>query len=436
VVKRRVLYVLHNHPALSPGGAETYAMNVYRAFLHSDEFEPLLLARADPETYGGTSEQSSLQTGMRFAAFGDDPGQLLALVPEERYDKFFMRMDDQGELARRFTELLLEERPDVVHFHHALFLGAELISAVRRTLPETAIVFTLHEFLPICNHYGQLVRTMGELCMMESPRRCNECFPQHAPQDFFLRKRLIQSHLSQVDLFIAPSRFLLERYVDWGIPRTRIRYEDYAFTPVRRFESQPRSKRNRFAFFGVLTPFKGIEVLLRAMQLLGPAFDGSLEVHGANYAAQPEEMRHRLDDLFTATDATVTYEGPYDHAVLPRLMAETDWVVVPSTWWENSPLVIQEAFMHGRPVICSDVGGMAEKVAHGVNGLHFRVGSPESLAETLATAASRPDLWERLVAGVPPVHTMDDHVPALESIYRRLIGSRVKPGREQAAAAW
>jgi hypothetical protein len=68
--------------------------------------------------------------------------------------------------------------------------------------------------------------------------------------------------------------------------------------------------------------------------------------------------------------------------------------------------------------------------------LHFRVGSPESLAETLATAASRPDLWERLAAGVPSVRTMDDHVPALESIYRRLIGSRAKPGIEKAAAAW
>jgi glycosyltransferase involved in cell wall biosynthesis len=172
------------------------------------------------------------------------------------------------------------------------------------------------------------------------------------------------------------------------------------------------------------------------MQLLGPAFDGSLEVHGANYAAQPDDMRRRLDDLFAATDATVTHAGPYDHAVLPRLMAETDWVVVPSTWWENSPLVIQEAFMHGRPVICSDVGGMAEKVAHGVNGLHFRVGSPESLAETLATATSGTDLWERLRAGIPAVHTMDDHVPALESIYRRLIGSHAKTGRERAVAAW
>jgi glycosyltransferase involved in cell wall biosynthesis len=430
-MKKRVLYVLHNHPAVSPGGTEAYALDLYNAFRHSVEFEPLLLARADPDAYGAGTAQAET----RFVALESDPHQILALIPEKRYDKFFMRMDDHGDFSRRFTDLLRREKPDVVHFHHALFLGAELISAVRRTLPETAIVFTLHEYLPICHHYGQLVRTSGELCTMESPRRCNECFPQHAPQEFFLRKRLIQSHLSQVDLFIAPSRFLLERYVEWGVPRTRIRYEDHAFTPVRRFESQPRSKRNRFAFLGVLTPFKGIDVLLRAMQLLGPAFKGSLEVHGANYAAQPEDVQRRLDDLFEATRATVTHEGPYDHAVLPRLMAETDWVVVPSIWWENSPLVIQEAFMHGRPVISSDIGGMAEKVSHNVNGLLFQVGSAEALAQTLATAASKPGLWERLAAGIGPARTMDDHIPALESIYRRLIAARVEGRTEQAAGA-
>ena len=66
-----------------------------------------------------------------------------------------------------------------------------------------------------------------------------------------------------------------------------------------------------------------------------------------------------------------------------QIMADVEWVVVPSIWWENSPLVIQEAFAHGRPVICSDIGGMAEKVADGVSGLHFRVNDPVSLADTI-----------------------------------------------------
>src|SRR5437762_11124486 len=337
-MKKRVLYVLHNHPSLAPGGAETYAMDVYRALRRSEEFEPLLLARADPSRYAGAGADAEV----RFAAFAGDPDQLLALVPEERFDKFLMRMDDQGELARSFAHLLGEERPDVVHFHHTLFLGAELISVVRRRLPQAAIVFTLHEFLPICNHYGQLVRTFGGLCTHDSPRRCHQCFPEISPQEFFLRKRLIQSHFDQVDTFVAPSRFVLEQYVRWGLPRPRLRYEPYGFEPVRRLASEERSPRNRFAFFGVLTPFKGVDVLLRAMEQLGPDFEGRLTVHGASYAAQTEDMRTDLERLFDRTSATVVNAGPYDRATLPRLMADTDWVVVPSIWWVNSQLVILE----------------------------------------------------------------------------------------------
>jgi glycosyltransferase involved in cell wall biosynthesis len=429
-MKKRVLHVLHNHPSLAPGGAETYAMDVYRSLRRSEEFEPLLLARADPGRYGG----AGVDDETRFVAFGGDRDQLLAVVPEERYDKFLMRMGDQGELARKFAHLLREERPDVIHFHHALFLGAELISVARRTLPQAAVVFTLHEFLPICNHYGQLVRTFGGLCTHDSPRRCHQCFPEISPQDFFLRKHMLQSHFDQVDTFIAPSRFALEQYVRWGIPRPRLRFEPHGFDPVRRLVSEDRSPRSRFAFFGVLTPFKGVDVLLRAMEQLGPDFEGRLTVHGASYAAQPEDARAELARLFDRTSATVTNAGPYDRATLPRLMAETDWVVVPSIWWENSPLVIQEAFMHGRPVICSDIGGMAEHVRHQVDGLQFPVGSADALADTMREAVAQRDLWARLQAQIPAVRTMEEHVSALGSIYRRALERR-SAGAEPAPAA-
>ena len=416
-MSKRVLFVLHNHPALSPGGSEAYTMELYRALQHSEQFEPMVLARADPGAASGFTTHAETP----FTSLEADPDQILAVLPEDRYDKFFMRGADNGEFARHFVELLRHHRPDVVHFQHTLFLGAELITAVRRTLPEAAIVFTLHEYLPICHHYGQLVRTMGGLCTMASPRRCHQCFPQHSPQEFFLRKQLIQSHFDQVDLFIAPSRFLLERYVEWGVPRTRIRYEQHGATPARHFESPARSPRNRFAFFGVLTPFKGIDVLLRAMATLGPDFDGSLQIHGASYAEQPEAMRRQLEALFEQTHATVTHAGPYDHATLPRLMAETEWVVVPSIWWENSPLVIQEAFMHGRPVICSDVGGMAEKVTHRVDGLLFPVQNQRRWPRRFELAAET-----RRLVGAPRGRDRarpHDRGPRdrLESIYRRLL---------------
>ena len=115
----------------------------------------------------------------------------------------------------------------------------------------------------------------------------------------------------------------------------------------------------------------------------------------------------------------VTFRGPYDHAELPTLMADLHWVVVPSIWWENSPLVIQEAFFHRRPIICSDVGGMAEKVRDGVDGIHFRVGDSFSLARTIEKATSSPELWSELRAGIEPPYAMDVHVAKLLALYRK-----------------
>src|SRR5207244_4345149 len=66
-----------------------------------------------------------------------------------------------------------------------------------------------------------------------------------------------------------------------------------------------------------------------------------------------------------------TLVGRYSRDELSRLLSHIDWVVVPSVWWENSPLVIQDAFLHERPVICSNIGGMAEKVIDGVKWTPF-----------------------------------------------------------------
>ncbi len=71
--------------------------------------------------------------------------------------------------------------------------------------------------------------------------------------------------------------------------------------------------------------------------------------------------------------------------------------------------------------ICSNIGGMAEKVAHGINGLHFRVGDPVDLAATLRRAAGSPELWSRLRAGIPAVYPIEEAVVEHRSLYRSLL---------------
>jgi glycosyltransferase involved in cell wall biosynthesis len=420
--KRRILYVLHNHPSVIPGGAEAYALELYEAMRSSDRWDPLLVARIGTTV----ATRRSGHPGAPFSLVDGDDRQYFVFTETEHFDFLRLSLRDKTLYTKHFADFLRAYEPDIVHFQHTLFLGYDLVSLVRSVLPNAPILYTLHEFLAICNHHGQLVRTTNdELCLHASPRRCNECFPGTSPQEFFLRERFIKSHLAHVDLFLAPSQFLLERYVDWGLPRDRIRFEDYGRLPVAR-ESSPKwsGPRRRFGFFGQISHFKGADLLVDAMRIVGKEEpEARLSLHGANLEIQPEAFQERFRDLLAEARDNVALVGRFDHGELPRLLAEIDWVVVPSRWWENSPLVIQEAFLHGRPVICSGIGGMAEKVRDGVDGLHFRVGDAAALARTMIRAARTRGLWDKLHAAIQPVYPMAEHVASLGEIYEELLHS-------------
>ena len=112
--------------------------------------------------------------------------------------------------------------------------------------------------------------------------------------------------------------------------------------------------------------------------------------------------------------------GPYRRDELAGLLSEVDWVVVPSTWWENAPLVVSEAFRMRRPVICSAIGGLTELVADGVTGLHARAGDSLDLARVMQRALDNPDLWSLLVANLPAVPTTAEAAERHLALYQSL----------------
>jgi glycosyltransferase involved in cell wall biosynthesis len=138
---------------------------------------------------------------------------------------------------------------------------------------------------------------------------------------------------------------------------------------------------------------------------------------------QSEDFQEEMRRLFAEVSGNVTFAGRYMPEELPGLMADVDYVVLPSIWWENAPRVIQEAFAYGRPVICSGIGGMAEKVTDGVNGFHFRVGDHMSLADVIRRAVE-PGVWDRLRQNLPPLHAMDVHARNLSRYYTDMIERR------------
>lgn len=425
----RVLMVCHNHPSLHPGGTEIFAHDLFGALKAGGTVEALFLActnRVHREAKPGTCFQTV------------GPAADEVVLWTGHFDRFFLSQRDLLGIVPELTELLQGFRPDVVHVHHVLLLGVELLFLIRRVLPRARLVFTLHDYYPICVHDGQMVKTdTFALCRGASPDACHACFPETPPDRFVLREKHIKTMFGLVDTFVAPSRFLRQRYVEWGLPAERIVVLGNG-RPAVPEPAPPRpadGPRGVFGYFGNLNPFKGATVALAAMRHLVEAGDdrARLVVHGG-MPFQSDAFRDGFAAALAPVAHRVTHRGPYERAELPGLFAAVDWVVVPSIWWENAPLVILEAFQHRRPVICSDIGGMAEHVRDGVDGLHFRAGDPAALAAVMRRAIDEPGLWDRLAAGIPRVPTIEDCAAAHLRLYRGEHGHAAAVPAEPAGA--
>jgi glycosyltransferase involved in cell wall biosynthesis len=418
----RVLVVSHGHPSLSLGGAEVASYNLHLGLKSSPQAQSFYLARVDGQ-YPGHSRSALMGAGE-----ADDE----LLYHADDYDPFLISNRNTSDLQRDFRRFVQTLNPDVIHFHHFIGLGLEALYIAREAVPNAAIFVTFHEFLPICHHHGQMVKTSGHRpCETASPVSCHGCFPEIDPGQFLRRKHFIQSMLDLADGYVSPSRFLAERYIRWGLPAENfVVIENGLNVPeqaeIRRM-SGANARRSKFAYFGQMTPYKGVDVLLDAVQRVPEAIwgeDATLTIFGGNLERQPESFRNKVAALLEKTGDRVRFAGAYQNKDMPTLMRSIDWVMMPSVWWENSPVIIQEAFFHGRPLICSGIGGMAEKVRDGVDGLHVLPGSPEELSAKMVEALENNSLWTRLHSGIRSPKTHLDSAGEHLGFYRSVIEAR------------
>lgn len=441
-----VLVMTHSHPRLTRGGAEISAATLFRE-LKAHGAKAWLL--------GCSSPKSEVRLGATLTQpYGPDD---YVYHPNAPFDYFkFANPDPQ--FPKVIEELVAELKPDIVHTHHFVRFGVEMFSAIKRGWPAAKIVLSLHEYLAICNHHGQMMKTKTfRLCAKETYADCAACFPQYGERDFFLRKRYLQMFMDDVDLFISPSHFLARRFVDWGLPAAKLAVlenmpperdgSSSARTPIEPVSPtlalgspakpmrrprpaslaapvQPARPRTlRFGFFGQMSPLKGITVLMDAARRLATmGIDNVvIEIYG-DYSSQPLEFQKVVTEALADAGENVVFHGAYDNAQVNALMQRIDAMILPSTWWENSPVVIQEAFTNGKPVICSNIGGMAEKITDGVNGLHFEVNRPAALADILAELATSPERLDALAAGVRPPPTTADVLQSHLNLYATVLG--------------
>ena len=321
-----------------------------------------------------------------------------------------------------FAEVLREIRPDILHFHHYLIFGVDAFLVARQVLPDCKIVLTLHEYQAICNHYGQMIKTGGDvLCHESSPRDCNHCFPKYSRSDFFLRQTYIQRFFDLVDSFISPSQFLADRYIAWGVPPAKMTVlENIVRAAPAQITHPDGTGALRIGFFGQTTRLKGINVVFTAADMLDDDVAVVFDIHGDD-SDQPDEFRAEFAKRRKKADRRVRFHGAYDNRRVDALMQQVDVVVVASIWWENSPVVIQEAIRNRRPVICSDIGGMAEKIRPGRDGWHLTAGDAAELAAIVTRlAANRAEVTAMVAsmrAAVAPQVTVDAHLALYDGLF-------------------
>ena len=311
-----IAIVSHAHPSVSKGGAEIAAYTLYRG-LRALDVPAVFIAAVPLQDLPRVTLRSAQERVIPVdpARYGHDLQLGGPAVIED------------------LVRVLRETGVGLVNFHHFLNFGINAFARVREAL-DLPVFLTLHEFLAICAHHGQMVTRPGRaLCDSAETERCASCFPEHGNAAMATRRDLMQAALSGLEGLIAPSRFLMDRFVQWGLPGDGFSMIENGLIGFDR----PGPLRERmaddplvFAYFGQINPFKGVDTLLDALDIL--LTDSALRpriqvrVHGNIIGVSPEfEQRLRA---VSGPGGVVQFAGPYDNARVRQLMGEADYVMV------------------------------------------------------------------------------------------------------------
>jgi glycosyltransferase involved in cell wall biosynthesis len=325
----KILIASHSSNLVHPGGAETAAF-AQANYMRSKGHEVVHIA-----CHPGLDED-----------FGYEKNTNTHLIKSSTETGSFLW--DSDRTAILWAERLSEIKPDVVHLHHYLNCGILLPALIKKILPTAKVILTFHEYLAICGRSGQMIDKNGNLCESSGIRKCSSCLDA-SPKAVAINVSLIELGLQYVDEFISPSQFLLERYVSWGIPRGKIHKIENFLNIKLPNTPNPTDSANSTSivinFVSQHTPTKGLEVLLQAildLKVLSPSTLRKVRfnIWGSGSERWPD-FHSRVEELKELTRNHAFFMGKYQPQDLARIYAGSSYTIVPSTWWENAPCVIQ-----------------------------------------------------------------------------------------------
>lgn len=415
-----ILKIIHGYPPIYNAGSEVYSQSVCNEF----------------------SRQHKVSVFTREENFYAPDFSLRHESVKENLDLYIINNSQNKDgyrhqqIDEKFAQLIQQLKPDVAYIGHLNHLSTGIIDELNKQ--NVPIVFMLHDYWLMCPRGQFLTRSIGkennfQVCNGQNNSKCacacyevyfsgreNERNENIAAWSNWVNRRMLETKaiIDKVNLFIAPAKYLQNRFVtDFGIPENKIIYLDYGFPTqyLTQTEKSQAKKNFTFGYIGTHIPAKGVNLLIEAFkQIEHPA---TLEIFGRENGQSTKALKKMAE----SSPNPIEFCGEYVNANLANeVFANVDCIVVPSIWAENSPLVIHEAQECKIPVITANYGGMCEYVHHHENGLLFKHRDTSSLAEQMQWAIENPEQMQHL-GEKGYLYSEDGKVPTIENHCKRLI---------------
>jgi glycosyltransferase involved in cell wall biosynthesis len=414
----RIAFTVHKFPPESLGGTEIYAQSLARVLAAEGHSVHVYYPLAGVP-------QEERQTEREGVHLWRAP--LPSRRPDENLAAQYWHTFRDAEIERDFSSFLQTVGPDLVHFQHVQGVSARLIE-IAAGLPR---VVTLHDYWYFCAN-SQLIRPDRDVCSgPEGGWKCVDCATARADLTllralrpvlglpFAYRNAYLRRALSGVDAFVAPSHFLRAQYAAQGFPAEKIRVLENGVDMERLVAGEEKSfppppARPHFGFLGSLAWQKGVHVLVEAFN--GLPMNAALTIYGSPHSF-PDYAKALLA---AARHPHIRFAGAINSQQVGAALRQLDCLIVPSIWYENSPLVIQEAYAVGLPVIASRLGALPEKVLEGRTGFLFAPGDASDLGRLMGELIEQPGRLASLASHLEPGPTMRHHAGLLLDLYSSL----------------
>ncbi|TAJ85273.1 MAG: glycosyltransferase [Reyranella sp.] len=433
----------------STGGTEVYVRDLVTA-LSRHSMDGSIIAATD-----GTYDRYSWN-GVEVVRYPID-------APE------IQRVTDRDVRRRRtmFQEIVEATRPDLFHLH-SWTSGAGLRHLRQVARMDIPSVVTMHVPSPICMRGTMLLNDERPCDGRIDDRRCARCWaldrglpspaaylvaqlPRWDVTDSVISRlspraatllsaraaaatkaRQLRSMATLSERIVAPSEWVRAALAENAIPPEKVVVSgqsasaEFSDRKPRPLQGVDR-RQIVIGFLGRLERYKGADLLVRALAELPADLPVLLRIAGVG---QDARFTRRMEEA-ARKDPRIQLMGLVEHEKVPEFLADIDVLAVPSRYMETGPIVVQEARALGIPVMGADLGGISERVHHGVDGWLLPFDDPGPWAEAIRVAATDRAEVARLSSNMRRTRSIDDVASDMAKLYREIMA-----GRPQTAGAW